>query len=445
MRKVSRMTLDRLGDWRRTHYSTQISPALDGEEVTLFGWVEDIRDLGNLVFLTLRDREGVVQVTIVKKNSPAGVVERVASVGKQYAIGVQGEVKAREEAPRRAEIIPREVKILADVVYPLPLDPTGRVPAEIDVRLDARVMDLRRTTSRAIFKVRHEILRATREFLIAEGFVEVQTPRLIGSATEGGAALFSLDYFGQKAYLAQSPQLYKEQLTTVFEKVFEIGPFFRAEESRTRRHISEFTSLDIECAFMDQRGVVEILERLVHEIYKSVTSRCKGELDTLKISLEPPPLPFQRFTYNQVIEALSKEGVEVKWGEDIPTAAEKKLGELYSGFYFITDWPSATKPFYISPREDDPKYSDSFDFMCGSLELASGGTRVHEYSVLLTRLKEQGLDPENFKDHLAVFRMGCAPHAGWAVGLDRLLMLMSGAENIRECVFYPRDRDRLRP
>ena len=439
------MALDRLGDWKRTHYSSQVTAEMDGQEVTLFGWIEDIRDLGNLAFLTLRDREGVVQVTIAKKNSRASIVEKLGSVGKQYAVGVRGRVKAQKEAPQGVEIIPTEIKILADVVYPLPLDPTGRVPADIDVRLNARVMDLRRAASRAIFKIRHEIIRSTREFLIAEGFTEIQTPRLIGSATEGGAALFSLDYFGQKAYLAQSPQLYKEQLTTVFEKVFEIGPFFRAEESRTRRHISEFTSLDIECAFMTQKGVTEILERLVHEVYKLLVGRCSKELETLKVTLEVPSLPFKRLTYDEVIGALSKEGVEVKWGEDIPTAAEKKLGELYTGFYFITDWPTATKPFYIAPREDDPKYSDSFDLMYGSLELASGGTRVHEYSVLLARLREQGLDPEGFRDHLVVFQMGCAPHAGWAVGLDRFLMLVTGAENIRECIFYPRDRDRLRP
>jgi nondiscriminating aspartyl-tRNA synthetase len=439
------MTLDSLGEWRRSHYSTQVTPELDGQEVTLFGWVEDIRDLGNLTFLTLRDREGIVQVTVFKKNAPANVVDRLATVGKQYAIGVRGKVKARKEAPRGVEVGPTEIKILGDVVYPLPLDPTGRVPADIDVRLDARVMDLRRSASRAIFKIRHEILRATRDFLIADGFTEIQTPRLIGSATEGGAALFSLDYFGQKAYLAQSPQLYKEQLTSVFEKVFEIGPFFRAEESRTRRHISEFTSLDIECAFMDQKGLLEILERLMHEMYQAIASRCSKELETLNVRLEVPALPFKRLTYDEVIEKLSREGVEVKWGEDMPTAAEKKLGELYPGYYFLTDWPSAIKPFYISPREDDPKYSDSFDMMYGALELASGGTRVHEYSVLLRRLKEQGLNPESFKDHLAVFRMGLAPHAGWAIGIDRLVMLVTGAENIRECIFYPRDRDRLRP
>jgi len=418
---------------------------MNGKDVTVFGWVEDIRDLGNLTFLTLRDKEGVVQVTILKKKVPAKVAEKLASVGKQYALGVRGKVKAQKEAPRGVEVDPTEMKILADVAYPLPLDPTGRVPADIDVRLDARVMDLRRSTSRAIFKIRHEILRATREFLIADSFTEIQTPRLIGSATEGGSALFSLDYFGQKAYLAQSPQLYKEQLTSVFEKVFEIGPFFRAEESRTRRHISEFTSLDIECAFMNQKGVLEILERLVHEVYKSLVDRCSKELEALDVSLKVPSLPFKRLTYDQVIERLSNEGVEVKWGEDIPTTAEKKLGELYDGFYYVTDWPSATKPFYIAPREDDPRYSDSFDMMHGSLELASGGTRVHEYSVLLARLKEQGLDPGGFKDHLAVFRMGLPPHAGWAVGLDRLVMLVTGAENIRECIFYPRDRDRLRP
>jgi aspartyl-tRNA synthetase len=196
---------------------------------------------------------------------------------------------------------------------------------------------------------------------------------------------------------------------------------------------------------MNQKGVIEILERLIHEVYKSITSLCSRELETLNVRREVPPLPFKRLTYDQVIDTLTKEGVEIKWGEDIPTAAEKKLGELYPGYYFLTDWPSETKPFYIAPREDDPKYSDSFDMMYGALELASGGTRVHEYSVLLERLKGQGLNPESFKDHLAVFRMGLAPHAGWAIGLDRLVMLVTGAENIRECIFYPRDRDRLRP
>jgi aspartyl-tRNA synthetase len=439
------MNLDQLGDWRRTHHSSEVSPSLDGQEVTLFGWVEDIRDLGNLAFLTLRDSQGVVQITVVKKNAPAEVTQRLGSVGKQYAVGVRGRVKAQKEAPRGVEVIPVALKVLADVDYPLPLDPTGRVPADINVRLDARVMDLRRSTSRAIFTVRHEIMRATREFFLNEGFTEIQTPRIIGSASEGGAALFSVDYFGAKAYLAQSPQLYKEQLTSVFEKVFEIGPFFRAEESRTRRHISEFTSLDIECAFMTQKDVTAILERMMHEIYKSVVNRCSEELQTLNVSLQVPPLPFRRLTYDEVVNALAKEGIEIRWGEDIPTAAEKKVGELYKGFYFITDWPTAIKPFYIAPREDDPKYSDSFDLMYGGLELASGGTRVHEYSMLVRRLKEQGLDPEGFKEHLATFRTGLAPHAGWAVGVDRLLMLMTGAENIRECIFYPRDRDRLRP
>jgi aspartyl-tRNA synthetase len=196
---------------------------------------------------------------------------------------------------------------------------------------------------------------------------------------------------------------------------------------------------------MTQKDVTAILERMMHEIYKSVVNRCSEELQTLNVSLQVPPLPFRRLTYDEVVNALAKEGIEIRWGEDIPTAAEKKVGELYKGFYFITDWPTAIKPFYIAPREDDPKYSDSFDLMYGGLELASGGTRVHEYSMLVRRLKEQGLDPEGFKEHLATFRTGLAPHAGWAVGVDRLLMLMTGAENIRECIFYPRDRDRLRP
>jgi aspartyl-tRNA synthetase len=322
---------------------------------------------------------------------------------------------------------------------------TGRTPAKIDVRLDARVLDLSREENRAVFKIQHVACEATRSFLSELGFLEVHTPRIIGSATEGGAALFSVDYYGRPAYLAQSPQLYKEELVIDFEKVYEIGPFFRAEESHTRRHMSEFVSIDIEQAFATAEDVMETLEELVHYTCEVVNARCKSELKTLKYKLEVPEKPFKRFTYDEILKELKKEEIEIPWGEDIPTPAYRTVGKLHPYFYWITDWPTKSKPFYIKPRNDKPKLCEAFDLMWRWIELASGGTRVEDKDLLIKRLKEQGLKPNSFKFHLQAFDYGMPPHAGWALGLERLAMMLTGKHNIRETTLFPRDRFRLTP
>ena len=230
--------MDQLDDWRRTHYSTEILPEMDGEKVTVFGWVYTIRDLGKIKFILLSDKEGDIQVTFPLKNLDSKLAEKVAELKKQYVICVKGTVKKSDKAEHGVEIIPEEVKILNPAQHPLALDPTGRIPADIDVRLNARILDLRRDEAKSIFKLNHHILNSFREYFNKEGFVEIQTPKIIATATEGGAALFPVLYFDREAFLAQSPQLYKEELTSVFEKVYEIAPYFRAEESRTTRHIS---------------------------------------------------------------------------------------------------------------------------------------------------------------------------------------------------------------
>ena len=440
------MKVDGIGDWRRTHYSTEIAPELDGREVILFGWVQDLRDLGKILFMTIRDKSGLVQVTVPKTKVSKELLEKISKIGKEYAVGVKGTVHAEKAAPRGVEVIPIEVKILGEVIYPLPLDPTGRVPADIDVRLNARILDLRRPEPSATFKVRNEVLIAAREFFRRRGFVEILTPRLIVSATEGGAALFPVDYFERKAYLAQSPQLYKEQLVTVFEKVYEIGPFFRAEEHDTRRHTNEFTSVDIEQAFVDSEDVMKVLEELTYEIVTHVNSTCPKELKQLNVSLPVPLLPLKRYTYDEILQELNKRGSELSWGEDIPTPAYRVLQEDHQKeFYFIVDWPTKAKAFYIKPREDRPELSYGFDFMYEWVEIASGGSRIDRKEQLVERLREKGLDPKAFEDHLKAFDYGMPPHAGWAFGLERLLMALLGIENIREVTLFPRDRWRLTP
>ena len=439
------MEIDRLGDWRRTHYSREIKPELDGKEIVVFGWVRDIRDLGGIRFVILQDREGTVQITIHPDQVKRELIKKTDSLQRQYSIGVRGVVKKTKMTPRGIEVIPEEIRILGIAQHPLPLDITGRTPAEIDVRLDARVLDLCRDEGRAIFRVQHAVLEAMRDFLSKDGFVEIHTPRIIASATEGGAALFPVEYFEHEAFLAQSPQLYKEQLTISLEKVFEIGPFFRAEESHTRRHLNEFISVDIEQAFATAEDVMSVLERLIRHVCKATKERCQRELEVLEQQIEVPKVPLERFTYDEILEELEREQIRVPWGEDLSTVACRKLADLHPHFYFITDWPTESKTFYIQPRDDTPKLCEGFDLMWRWIEIASGGTRVHSKQLLVERLRKQGLNPESFKHHLKAFDYGMPPHAGWAIGLDRLMMVLTGRKNIREVVLFPRDRFRLTP
>jgi aspartyl-tRNA synthetase len=439
------MKTDKLGDWRRTHYTTDINPELDGKEVLVLGWVQDIRDLGGIRFLILQDKEGTVQITIPRDKTSSKVLKKADALQRQYSIGVKGTVKKMAKAPRGAEIVPSEIRIFGIARQPLPLDITGRTPAEMDARLDARVLDLRQDKNQAIFRIQHVVLEATRSFLSKQGFIEVYTPRIIVSATEGGAELFPVAYFKREAFLAQSPQLYKEQLILDFEKVFEVGPFFRAEESHTRRHLSEFISIDIEEAFATAEDVMKTLEELISEVCRNVKEKCDKELKILKHKVDVPKTPFKRFTYDEILKELTSEGVNISWGEDILTPAFRTLGKLHPYYYFLTDWPTKSKAFYIKPRDDNPDLCEGFDLMRHWIEIASGGTRIHSKPLLIKRLKEQGMSPESFKHHLQAFDYGMPPHAGWAIGLARLVMALTGTHNIREVVLFPRDRFRLTP
>jgi aspartyl-tRNA synthetase len=436
--------LDSIGEWRRTHYSSDVKPDLDGQEVTLFGSVQEVRDLGGIRFLILQDREGTIQITVVKKKADSEVLSKSEALQRRYSIGVKGVVKRTSMTQRGIEVIPKEIRIF-NTAEPLPIDVTGKTPANLEACLDARALDLCRESNLPIFRIQHTAVEAIRHFLFEKGFIEVYTPRIIATATEGGAALFGVDYFGKKAFLAQSPQLYKEQLVMSLEKVFEVGPFFRAEESHTRLHLSEFISIDIEEAFSNEEDVMQTLERLMQFVCKTVNEKCQRELATLKYSVKVPEIPFERLTYAEVLQDLKGEGIEIPWGEDIPTPAFRTLGKLHPYFYFLVDWPTKSKAFYIKPREDNPELCEGFDLMWRWIELVSGGTRIATKNLLIQRLKEKGLKPEAFQHHLQAFDYGMPPHAGWAIGLGRLTMMLTGKKNIREVTLYPRDKFRLTP
>ncbi|MBI2936694.1 MAG: aspartate--tRNA(Asn) ligase [Thaumarchaeota archaeon] len=437
--------IDELGDWRRTHRSVNLSPKLEGQQVTVMGWVSSIRRQGGIIFLILQDSEGVVQVTVKTGKTPESVLKRVETLTPHSVVAVKGKVKAIDKAPNGAEVSPEEMRVLNVATKTPPFSLFGGELPNIDKRLDIRSLELRRPKAQAIFRIRHTALAAIRDFLSSTGHLEVQTSKIIASATEGGASLFPVLYYDKEAFLVQSPQLYKEQLTMSFEKVFEIGPVFRAEPSRTLRHLAEIISIDVEEAYVSYTDVMETLEKLVHHTMKTVAEKCKSELKELGVEVEIPKLPFKRLTYTEVIDILHDAGDRTAWGEDISTAATKKISEIYPSFYFITDWPTDAKPFYIKPRTDKPEISESFDLMKGSLEISSGGTRLSSKKLLTKRLKEQGLKPRTFEYHLKLFDYGMPPHAGFGMGLDRLMMIITKEENIREVTLFPRDRLRLSP
>jgi len=428
-------------DIRRTHYTNQLNDSIIDQSVRIGGWVEDLRDIGSLVFLTIRDVNGTAQVVV---NNP-DMLESVKKIPRQSVVMISGRVQKSKAKDFPVEVKAEHVEVLTNAVHPLPVDPTGRVSASIDVRLDARALDLRNPRVLALFKIRHEVLQSIRKTLVANRFIEVNTPKIIGSASEGGANLFALEYFGKKAYLAQSPQLYKEQLTMALDRVFEIAPYYRAEKSHTVRHLNEFISIDIEGAFMDAEDVMQVAEQVVRNVLVDVKEKCVEELKEIGNEIVVPSLPLERITYAQVLNELKSYDIKLEFGEDLPDHALRVLGEKRKGYYFITNWPLKLKPFYIHEKEDEPDLSYSFDLQYGYLELSSGGRRQHDVNKLKARIAEQGLNPDDFKDHLKVFEWGMPPHSGWGIGLDRLLMVICNASNIREVVLYPRDTERLKP
>jgi len=426
--------------FNRTHNIEDFNSGMIGQKVIFGGWVEDLRKLGKITFLTVRDVTGLAQV-IVKEDTS----KEIEGITRQSVIRVEGKIQETRARDFECEIKAEKIDVLANAVYPLPIDPIGRLESNIDNRLNARALDMRNQKTASIFKLRHHVLASIRKTLTEKKFIEINTPKIIGSASEGGANLFSLEYFGKQAYLAQSPQLYKEQMTIGLERVYEIASFYRAEKSHTGRHLSEFTSVDIEAAFMDYTDVMDVLESLIVEVYKYVAEKCKKEQKAIGIEIKVPSSPFERITYSQVLEELKRAGEDLKFGDDLLDSHLRIIGKNHPGFFFLIEWPMKLKPFYIREKDDDPKISRSFDLQFGYLELASGGTRLHDPKKIRTRLEEQGLDPSKFSNHLQAFDWGMPPHAGWGLGLERLLTTLIGIDNVREVVLYPRDPDRLTP
>lgn len=427
----------------RTHFIEELNASMDGKEVALSGWVHEIRELGKMTFLLLRDVTGIVQVIGKKGVTEASLMDQM-SLPKESVVRIVGTVKANPEAKVGFEIAIKEIENLNPISAKIPFEVTGKVPVEMDVRLNYRYIDLRRQQTEAIFKIESTIMSSFREILLGKHFFEIRTPSIVAEATEGGSELFPVQYFESKAFLAQSPQLYK-QLAVIggLDRVFTITPVFRAEKSNDVYHLNEVTQMDIEMAFADHQDVISILIETVTGIIKEVKAKNAKDLEILNVNLEVPETKV--VTYNEAVEAMKAKSSNIKFGDDFTREDEKMINELYGDAVVVTEYPGSIRAFYSMPNDKNPELSNSFDFIYKGMEISSGAQRIHLPELLIEAIKKKGMDPKAFDFYINAFRCGAPPHAGWSIGLERLAMKITGMDNIRECALFPRDRKRLTP
>jgi len=445
--------IEGLGEWQRTHYSNEITPEMDNQEVIVMGWVRELRDIGKLKFIKLADREGFIQITAKKEEVKPKVIEKIEMLGREYVIAVKGIVKANKEAPGRTEVIPIDIKIINTSEKPLPLElEIKKTPADLTTRLNARVLDLRKPEVAAIFKIQAKIIEGMQAYLNKNGFLQVYTPSLIGGSSEGGADLFEVKYFEQKAFLRQDPQLHRELLIAAgFDKIYDIGPSWRAEKSHTTYHLCEHRTCAPEISFIrNETDTIKLEENLIVETIKHVIQTCEEELKTLKINLGMPKQPFPELRFPEIYDILKDFGMKVKIGEDLSKENYIKLWEYVQDkyeneFFFINRFPFVVKPFYVMRVDEEPQWARSVDFVFKGMEMSSGGQREHRYSELIKNMKEKKLNLEGFKWFTDFFKYGVPPMGGFSIGIERFTMKLLNIENIRETTLFPRDPERIIP
>jgi nondiscriminating aspartyl-tRNA synthetase len=418
-----------------------------GEHVMIAGWLHRRRELKSVTFLIVRDRSGLAQVVLREHgHEPPGLTE-------ETVIQVRGVVTASPQAPGGAEITDPVITALSGPAEPPPLEIyRPAITAGLPAILDGAPTSLRHPVLRAGFELAAASVAGFRDALDGLGFTEVHTPKIVESATESGANVFGIDYFGRPAYLAQSPQFYKQALVGVFERVYEVGPVFRAEPHDTARHLAQYTSLDAELGFISgQREVMAVLREAVAGMAAGVAQRASAAAGLLEVTQPqvPDPIPDIHFADAQELIA-AQAGWDPRGEPDLSPADERWLGEwaereFGSEFLFVTGYPMAKRPFYTDPDRERPGYSNSFDLLFRGLELVTGGQRLHRYADYLEALAQHGADPAAYASYLQVFAHGMPPHGGFAIGLERWVARLTGAGNVRQVTLFPRDLHRLSP
>ncbi|NLL42406.1 MAG: aspartate--tRNA(Asn) ligase [Firmicutes bacterium] len=414
-----------------------------GQTVTVEGWVLRMRRLSKVTFLLLRDRSGVVQAVLDPQ------LLKGQSLTAESVVKIRGVVQAEPRSKQGYELAAQEIEVMA-LADQLPFNINGEeLNVPLDLALDHRVLSLRHTKTNAVFRIQAALVQAFQEFLNGHGFVQVFTPKLVASGTEGGTELFAVKYFEETAYLAQSPQFYKQMLVGAgFERVYEIGQVYRAEKHATTRHLNEYVSLDLEMGFIEsEHDIMDLQNQLLASMFAAVEMNCPKELKVLGVQLpEVPQIP--RVSLEEALGILQREYGKMHQDSDLDPEGERLLSQYVleqtgSEFVYVTDYPWTKRPMYTMPKGEE--LTASFDLMFRGLEITTGGQRIHRHEALTANMRRKGLDPEDFTSYLGSFTLGMPPHGGLAIGLERLTAQIIGLGNVREASLFPRDRHRLEP
>jgi len=435
---------------KRTHYTDQVETA-EGP-VVLAGWVHEIKDLARARFIWLRDRHGIAQITIIKTKIDPAILKSSDALGNEDVIAVEGTPVKERIAKVGAEIIPTKIELLVKALAAVPLPVSGKIESNLDVRLDWRVIDLRRRENLALFQIQSKLVEGMVEYLSANDYLQVFTPCLLGGTSEGGAEVFKVDYFGKEAFLRQDPQLHRQLcIAAGFDKIYDLGPNWRAEISHTPRHLCEHRGLAVEFGFMqDERDMMRLEEETVVAALRKVKAECARELELLQISLEIPNTPFPEVRFPDIYEIVRQYGKEVPFGSDLDKEAETILSQYVrekhkNEAFFINRFPFKTKPFYVMRVDDDPQWARSVDFVYKDLEQSSGGQRENRYEKIMEQLKEKKVNAEGMAWFTEPFKYAVPPHGGFCLGIERFTMSLLGKQNVRETVLFPRTPERLIP
>ena len=428
--------------------TTQIGEHV-GERIKLAGWVHQLRELGKINFLLVRDGYGIAQAM----TQDADRLTALRDLQNETVVQVEGTVVAEPQAPGGVELHDIAAQVITPVTETLPVAINKPVmKASLDTFLNHATVALRHPRHRALFRISATVMAAFREFLGGEGFTEIQSPKLVASSTESGANVFNVNYFGREAFLAQSPQFYKQIMVGVFERVFEVGPVFRAEPHDTTRHVNEYVSLDAEFGFIENHfTVMALLNRVIRHMVARVEEQCAAELKLADVRLPtiPETIPHIHFRDAQQL-IFERHGEDCRGEPDLAPQHERWLGEWArethgSDFLFVPGYPMVKRPFYTHPDPADPTYSNSFDLLFRGTELVTGGQRLHRYEDYLAALARAKLPTEPFEYYLEAMKYGMPPHGGFAIGLERFTMQLTGLSNVREATLFPRDTHRLTP
>lgn len=424
-----------------------------GEKISLSGFIETKRDQGGIIFLILRDTTGTVQSVVIKSNEGSFQTARDLSI--ESVVTIEGEAKENSQAPNGVEILVDTIEVLsrAEPELPIPVDEKGESETNLDTRLDWRYLDLRKPKNALIFKVWTTLENSWRQYCIENGFIEIHSPKTVVTSTESGSELFEIKYFDQKAYLAQSPQFYKQMaMAAGLEKVFEVGPVFRANPSATSRHDTEFTMYDVEMSFISSHhDLLDEEEKMMVAIFKGIKEKLGNEIKEIyHQDIEVPTLPFPRISFREAKKILAEKNIPTEKKDDLSPEEERALCEYFKekenhDFVFVYDFPTSTRAFYSMRDEVDSTITKSFDLLYRGLEITSGAQREHRYDQLKSQIEEKGFKLEPFESYLNFFKFGCPPHGGFAPGPSRLLMKILGLTNVREVTYIYRGIKRLTP